>query len=346
MSMVETPESLSPERSGESAFFLRRLMRWLRRLHLYCGLCFLPWVLLYAITAILFNHPGLFSDAPMVMFDRESARDTSLEPPLDPNAMAEEVIAALNRLQNPTPLFELDRSRSARFNREFAFATVASDEYAINVLVDVANGGGTIRVAPKLHVVPSAPAPFAVTPGARKPLAKSTPAEIKDAGREADIAASAVVAGLMLDHPFHERMKSAIPNLLERNGIPAGVVTVTSVPDLVFNMRAEGKEWSVTYSPMTGAVAGRPPEFASEPVSIRRFLLRLHTAHGYAGSAGAKWWWALIVDAMAAVLIFWCASGLIMWWQIKSTRLVGLALLILSSIAAGVVALGMYPVVT
>lgn len=31
---------------------------WIRRAHLYCGLALVPWVLLYAASGMLFNHPG------------------------------------------------------------------------------------------------------------------------------------------------------------------------------------------------------------------------------------------------------------------------------------------------
>ena len=38
------------------------LMRVVRRAHLFAGLLMLPWVVLYGVTAFLFNHPDAFPD--------------------------------------------------------------------------------------------------------------------------------------------------------------------------------------------------------------------------------------------------------------------------------------------
>ena len=50
-----------------------------------------------------------------------------------------------------------------------------------------------------------------------------------------------------------------------------------------------------------------------------RLLMRLHTAHGYAGGA-ARVIWAIVVDAMAAAMVLWALSGIFMWWQKRSAR--------------------------
>jgi hypothetical protein len=318
------------------------LLRWTRRLHLYLGLGLLPWVLLYAVTAFLFNHPGVFSDAPLISFDRESCRGTSLEQPLDPGQLAREVVRALNSRRPPNPPYEVLPSPPPRFNREFAFATVAAPDQAINVLVDVAHGGGTIRVAPAPARPPAERAPFAIDPAGRKNLPPASagpgsraPEPARKPDREQD-------AGLVLENTLHRRMEQAIPTLLDRLGIPGGKVTVTSVPDLVFRMQAGEEPWTVTFNALTGSVTGQREIVAPPPMSVRRFLLRLHTAHGYPGEVGVPWVWAAIVDVTAAVLVFWCASGLVMWWQIRVTRLPGLLVLVLSGSAAAWTALGMW----
>jgi hypothetical protein len=149
---------------------------------------------------------------------------------------------------------------------------------------------------------------------------------------------------LKLDNPLHERVQASVPAVLEKAGFPKGEVTVTSVPDLSFLMDADGKVWRVTYNAQTGSVSGRPAdEPASESaLSPRRFLTRLHTTHGYPGEWGARWAWAAVVDAMAAIMVFWGASGLLMWWQIRATRWVGLAVLLASSAAAAWLGVGMH----
>jgi hypothetical protein len=71
-------------------------------------------------------------------------------------------------------------------------------------------------------------------------------------------------------------------------------------------------------------------------------LLRLHTAHGYPGDTNAKWFWAVIVDVMAFVMCFWGFTGLLMWWQIRSTRTPGFLVLILSAIIATAIGIAMH----
>jgi hypothetical protein len=147
-----------------------------------------------------------------------------------------------------------------------------------------------------------------------------------------------------LDAPLHERVKAAVPVVLERTGFPTGEVTVTSVPDLEFSMGDGDRSWVVTYQAMTGTVSGIPSDEATTPeeLSTRRFLLRLHVAHGFPGSTNARWFWAVIVDVMAVVLVFWGVSGIFMWWQVKAARRAGLLILVLSIASATALGLGMH----
>jgi hypothetical protein len=81
-------------------------------------------------------------------------------------------------------------------------------------------------------------------------------------------------------------------------------------------------------------------------MSTRRFLTRLHLAHGYPGEQNARWFWAVVVDAMAFVMVFWGVSGIFMWWQIKATRKFGFLVLVLSVAAATALGLGMHEALT
>jgi len=150
--------------------------------------------------------------------------------------------------------------------------------------------------------------------------------------------------GLVLEEPLHERVKAAIPALLASLGWPGGEVAVTSVPDLIFKMRDRGKVWEVTYNALTGSVSGRPAETTTtaEPLTVRRFLTRLHTTHGYPSEVGGRWAWAVIVDVMAFIMLFWAMSGLFMWWQLRAVRTLGILVVLLSFFAAAWMALSMY----
>lgn len=97
-------------------------------------------------------------------------------------------------------------------------------------------------------------------------------------------------------------------------------------------------------NPVRASQSGRVSIVGGEPGEMgwRRYLLRLHMAHGYPVQQNARWYWAIAVDAMFATMVFWGLSGVLMWWQIKRTRLWGALCLVLSSVAATWLAIGMH----
>lgn len=38
-----------------------------------------------------------------------------------------------------------------------------------------------------------------------------------------------------------------------------------------------------------------------------------------------RWWWAVVVDLTAGVMVFWAASGIFLWWQVRAARRAGAA---------------------
>lgn len=315
MSSVAEPASQSVARP-----LGKRLAHLLRRGHLFLGLFLLPWAVLYGVTAFLFNHPAAFSDNPTVQFGKNAIAGTPLESVPSPREQAEQVIAKLNELQKPTTPYTLGAGE-VKYNREFAFATAKGDGRTVSLLVDVKTGGGTVRSTPaKPKPDPTKP-PFAHTPPSSPP--------------------PAFPAAIRLSPSLPERVKASAPVILERTGFDGTDIVVTSVPDLVFPIEAGGQTWTATYNATTGSVSGAPPEATTGP-NWRQFVLRLHTAHGYPGETNARWAWAVVVDVMAVVLVFWGLSGLVMWWQVKSTRIAGAVTLVLSAIAATTLGVMMY----
>jgi len=290
----------------------RRAMLVIRRTHLYLGLFLFPWAILYGVTAVLFNHPTAFADAPTVDFGLAATAGTALEGLPPPDEQAAAVVAALNaRAGSGTP-YALGEGAAKYVGRDYLFATARSGDRTFSLLYEVAAPCGTVRETTAPPVVTPEPAPFAV--GKARPKG-GTPLEPSE---------SLKVAGSLA-----ERFREAGPTVLERCGFPRADVTVTSTPDLGFPLVADGRAWSATYNPLTGALSGVPAgsEAVAPAGSARRFLLRLHTTHGYPGVVNARWGWAVAADAMGVVLGFWGLSGLLMWWQVKATRRAGLAVL-------------------
>ncbi|HEX3146938.1 MAG TPA: PepSY domain-containing protein [Gemmataceae bacterium] len=310
---------------------LKRFLQLVRRTHLYAGLLMLPWSILYGVTAFLFNHPTVFSDQPYVTFDRAALADTPMATPPAPSELAQQVVEALNSRAKPGSNYALVEPDKARYTRDFAFAVVRRDNQEINVLIDPTGAGGSVRSGEVVPPKVEAPAPFAIGPA--PPTGPRANGPVRTASLD----------GLKLESPLHERIKAAVPTILERTGFPTGEAEVTSVPDLAFLMEADGQRWRVTYNAMTGALSGRlaTDEPPSTPSTTRNFLLRLHSAHGYPYEHGSRWIWAGIVDVMAIVLVFWGLSGLVMWWQLRALRRSGSIVLALSTGAAVAIAIGM-----
>ncbi len=309
----------------------KRAAHLLRRGHLYFGLFLFPWAVLYGVTAFLFNHPTAFSDAPTATFGASALKGTPLEALPHPTAQAGEVVQALNEKQKPATPYKL--VGEAKYAREFAFATVKAEGQTVNVLFDVKNGGGTVRANPAREKTEPERAPFATGSVPQPKGEQKGPREPRD--------------GIKLADPLHERVKAAVPVVLARTGFPAGEVAVTSVPDVTFPVEADGRVWTASYNALTGTVTGAPADAEQgTELSARRFLTRLHLAHGYPGEANCKWLWALVVDVMALALCFWGLSGLVMWWQIKAARWPGLVVLLASAAAATALALSMWGALT
>ncbi|MCE9563014.1 MAG: PepSY domain-containing protein [Planctomycetes bacterium] len=317
----------------------KRVMHVVRRGHLYLGLFLLPWAIMYGATGFLFNHPEAFADAPTATFSRSELVGTPMENVPSPTEIAQQVVTALRTRSTPPVDYQLVQSEKVKYNREFAFATVKADGREVSLLFDATGGGGTVRsrVLVPTPVPSTEKAPFAIggakaiTPKAGRPEKGTNPRPVPPAES-------------LVESPLHDRVKAAVPTILERTGFPGGEVTVTSVPDLTFNMSDGSKTWVVTYNAQTGTVSGKLAEEvpAPEELSNRRFLTRLHQTHVYPGERNVKWFWTVIVDVMAFVMVFWGISGIFMWWQIKATRVFGFVILVLSIAIAIYLGVGMH----
>ena len=316
---------IEPESTAKTKALPRRkrALHWIRRGHLYFGLFLFPWALLYGVTAFLFNHPTAFGDRPIESFGPDALHGTLLDAIPSPNEQAEEVVARLNKMKNPAVPYRV--AGEAKYNREFAFATVIvtepGQEQILGILFDLKNRRGTVRSSLPAPKKSPDVAPFAIGFGVPGPISED----------------------LRLVVPLPERVKSAIPAILQNTGFPSGAITVTSVPDLVFPIEADGRIWTASYNATAGSLGGKlgEPEKKPEP-STRGFLTRLHVTHGYPGEANAGWFWGILVDVMAFALCFWGCTGLVMWWQIKAARRTGVVVLILSAAAAVALGWAMY----
>lgn len=309
---------------------IRQVLHIVRRTHLYIGLFLFPWAILYGVTGFLFNHPTFLPDATITAYRRGDLVGTALEELPDPHAQAEAIVTALNTRQQPANPYRLAAGEARYATREAFVATVKAEKRSFFVTFEPRSGSGVIReTTPTTESQP--PAPFATGQA--------------EAPRQRGMGMMGPMkhdhAGLKLDDSLIDRLKSAIPVLLERKGFPKGDVTVTTSPDLKFPVDAAGQVWTATFNPITTTVTGAPGTSRSD-MTLRTFLLRMHLTRGYPGEMNTKWVWALGVDAIALTLCFWGFSGLLMWWQIKSTRRAGYVVLAVSALLATALGFGMH----
>lgn len=297
--------------SGGRRPWSREAMHWVRRIHLYSGLFMFPWVMLYGVTALLFNHPGAFPDQPGRTLRLEEFKGTPLEEIADPAADAEKVIAALNAkfatIAESQPPFHLINPEMARYTRDRISARVRGEGQEHSVLLDLPSGTAYVSTERQSQ---AERAPFATR-------------------------------GLKAAGSLGERVKLGLPKALARLGLSAEEAGIAVGTELVFFVEVDGRPWRATCSIQTGAVTGARAD-APGDLSLRRFLTQLHLAHGYASQGGVRWVWALGVDAMFASMVFWAISGLLMFWQIKAVRRVGAIVVAASLIVATLLALAMH----
>lgn len=297
-------------------------MLWIRRLHMYSSLVMLPWVILYAVTAMLFNHPTWFGDAPYVSYGPADLRGTPLEKREDLRAIAQKVVDAYASIHENKGAMKLTGAVAPRYSRDFAFASCKRDGEETSILLDVVGNQGTVRTQPIVPFKKESVAPFAV--------GKSSPGFNRDRpGPGAAPKGEPATEKIEVPGGLHERFLAAIPTILEKKRIPGGTITVTSVPDVIFSVEFEGQTWQAQFNALTGSLQGRLlSEVQPAELGWRRFLLRLHTVHGFNGGIGPRWFWSTLVDVVSLAMLFWVGSGVWMWWKVRSTRWLGATLLV------------------
>jgi hypothetical protein len=288
------------------------VMKLVRRTHMYAGLFLVPWVFLYGVTAFLFNHPDVFADREVQTGSRSDTSGTPLEGFPTAPTLATAVVDALNT-QAGGPVFRIVEGETAIYSRPIT-VTATGKERDHSVRFDPETGAAIIRSTASSSQHP-----------------KFWPSRDR----------------VVLSDPPHTRLATGVPALLARLGIePESTAVLRNPPDLVFTAQADGRPWRVVYNIQTERISAQPADDPRGTLSTRRFLTGLHLAFGYPARPGSRWFWAVVVDVMAAAMVLWGCSGLFMWWQMKSLRRWGTVTLLASAVAASCLALGMHAVLS
>ncbi len=289
-------------------------MKLVRRTHLYAGLFLAPWVAMYGVSGLIFNHGSWFAPA-------SDAASKPIEWTVDgaalpswpePEALARQVVAGMNAAA---------KAKDKATGMEYQLSAAASPQLQGGVFLEGQDeAGGSVslsfdRVEGKGTTSHSPPRP----PVEQVQLATND-AVLLNATKDALLAAAGRV-----DSKLSATKWSGDGDF----------------PRLAFRLEHGQQRRVADYDLRSGRVSLR-----SEPTPMRvpDFLTSLHMSRGYPSekSAVMKTVHAAFVDAMAFLMCFWAISGIAMWLQMKHLRRPGLPVAIASVLAAVFVWSAMY----
>lgn len=274
-----------------------RVMKLVRRVHLYLGLALLPWVLLYGVTALLFNHSDWMSESVRYELSAADLAGARFEGLPEPGVVASKAFERLESMAAGSD-FEL-LADSARWLGRVSLSG-KSDEVSVFASLDPEGRGGSLRVTPE------------------------------DDGELPAWAAGDFGDWAPMSSDERQALSNAALDLAARHHIELDSALTRRLPEVRFLVR-EGEEVYACDVALDGELDIQP---AAEVSTLRRKLLRLHVQHGDPGFNGVQRVWALVVDVMGIAMVLWGASGIVMWWTIRPTRVAGTV-----AMASGVVAI-------
>lgn len=280
----------------------------IRRVHLYSGLFLLPWVFLYGVTGAMFNHQGLFPEMTIETVDQSVVAESAVRDFPSPTEFAERVVNTLQE-QVPDAKISLAENHGAEFTNNLMFEVREAGQQHV-VYIDPIAQTAQIKTPPQNDE--------ALEPLLRDIRNISMSPDPFKIGRQSaeEIFANADIQGEYTPKPF-------------------GWTKLNFLADV------DGERARITYVMKDGHVD--ITRFTGEDgMSLRNFLLRMHTSHGQPPHWNGRMYWSLIVDAMAIAMVTWGLTGLFMWWQIKRTRIAGAVILVCSVLTAVVLYINLH----
>lgn len=273
-----------------------RVLRVVRRVHMYLGIFLVPWLFLFGISGVLFNHPNVGEQVKGTPVP--AARLTELTGFAGWNAaeLAQRIVDTLNQ-QKPNG-FAVGTALPPSFHGP-ALLTADSPAGRHTALVDVGLGRA-----------------FVISRAAR-PGSEEVPFK-----QQLDMPGISIA-------DVERQLAQLLPGLNLEAKTPL-VANPKIAPELRFVMRdVSGEQYNVTYNTGNAELGGRRADSWS-PVGVSQFMGMLHTTHHFTPKFGARWLWAFFQDILGLAMAFWAVSGLAMWWQLKATRIAGIASIVVA----------------
>lgn len=275
---------------------------------MYTGLLMFPWVLLFGISGMLFNHPNVGEKTEGARLGPQALEELTGFLPWDPESAANALVEELNAVGG-NGSYTLDPSYAPGFHGIVLFRADAPE--ARNLLIlDVEQGVGLLSTR------------YA------RPKAEPPPFALQD---------------LQLNGFSIDRIEDQVDGLLEAQGVATeGPLKAHPAIGPTLRLRvldAQGEAWNVTYNVRRGLVGGRRTAEPSN-IGLNQLLGMLHMTHHYTMSLSAPWFWALFEDLLGLTMALWALTGLAMWWQMKPTRTLGLLAVLAALVIAYLITSG------
>lgn len=288
-----------------------RAQMFIRRAHLYLGLLLVPWVVLFGISGFLFNHTSTTfggGTRELAQFSPAEARRITGFTPVEVAQLAADVVRQLNETTPDRPAnYTLVDAGAAHLSANAGF-TGRTTNGTINLALNLADGGAALTMQAGMLLKPTKPA-FAEQP-------VKVPG-VDFAALAGHAGALAKAAGVTVDGAMTPRTRGG--------------------PELRFVVQdGEGRRWNAVCDLAQGRLSGRAAD-DDTGLSFYTAVTRLHKTHHYPDRVGARFFWVLLADTLALTMVFWGVSGLIMWWQIKPARVLGVLAMSLAGAVAAVI---------
>lgn len=284
------PESEGSARAnGRGRLSKGRLLKLVRRVHMYLGLVLMPWLLFFGLSGMLFNHPNV---GEQVQGQRVNLTEHSGLAPWQPQSAAQSVVTELNQKSRGDGPYRLDPTFQSEFTG-YSILTAPAPDGGYMLIADVAHARGIL-----------------VHKQARtNPDGSSFPKTVLTTAYSA------------------ERVAESAKGLLTARKLPHDV-ELQAHPKIAAELRlrvldAKDVAWNLSYDTRTGELSGRRADRFPN-LGMTQILAKMHTTHHFTMSFGSLWLWALFEDLLGLSMALWAITGLVMWWQMKATRIAGI----------------------
>ena len=266
-----------------------------RRIHLYAGLFMIPYIFIFALSGIMFNHTSFMGHGRSEERFRLEGDDKldDLFPYIE--SLAKTVADSVKTQQDIINDFKLDNIRYE--NTMILRSTNKNADHRIQI--DIPTNNVQIMTLP-------------------------------DFVENNTIGNGSIETYHKIDT---SELLAKTEGIIAKRGIDSVSSRVQRLPNVEFDLITDQSSYRVSYSLQSGNYWLM--DLNQRKFKWNYFFTNLHQLHGYPLSGfSLKWLFVLFADSLAVLMMVWAVSGLIMWYKMKKQFVIGSALLVVSAAIA------------